>query len=612
MTDPGYRAGGPIPLHLRRNLLTALLLAVTAWCFYLPSLQFGFVNFDDVRILRDHSELYGQPGLAADLKAIFVTYFPREEPLLVRDATWAFDSRLFGFANPLGYHFGNVLMHGIVVALLFGFLLGTTRRYGFALATTAAWLLLAVHTEPVAWIMGRKDILSALFMLLALLAQTQRLTTNNRMAQFGWYAATLFLFSLGLLSKISGLTFPLVLFLHAVFFPYLCGELPPPAPLSWGRPLIREGLLFVPGLAISGAVYVWYQRTLEQMGVFDRGYTARGLAHVWNLLMVDPLAFWVYLRQVFFPWHLTVLYTWPTLRSAYPVWQIAVSLATVAAAAGVAAWLFRRRKDIFFFYAAFGAFMVPYLNLLYSGIWVADRYVYFSSFSLLAIAMSLAAVAWQRPSPAGRAGVLLLGAVFVAINGYQKISYAQAWRNGETLWQYHLALPGPSLTAYENLAAGYYADYGLAHNRHDLPGMIAALRKMEAVIDAGLNGFWTDRRQSPPPATAHLFFLRSLTEQVKGDRDAALASLLTSDRLRPRFDATNLNLARLYRELAGTTTDTRQRGIYLQAARDRLEKYITLACRGRPAPPEIQKELSDLEAEGSTSVPSSAAQGTTP
>jgi hypothetical protein len=183
---------------------------------------YGFVYYDDVRILQDHPELYGQANLSADLQAIFVTCFPREEPLLLRDVTWALDSRVFGFGNAFGYHLGNVLLHGIVVALMFAFLLGTTRRYGFALAVSTAYLVLAIHTEPVVWIMGRKDILSALFMLLALCAQTRRLTTERGPARSGWYVATLaFVSCAGCLSKISVLTFPLVLFLHAIFLPYL-------------------------------------------------------------------------------------------------------------------------------------------------------------------------------------------------------------------------------------------------------------------------------------------------------------------------------------------------------------------------------------------------------
>lgn len=591
---------GPSRMRRYRSLLTGLLLALAAWGLYLPSVRYGFVHYDDVRILQDHPELYGQAHLSADLRAIFVTCFPREEPLLVRDATWALDSRIFGFSNAFGYHLGNVLLHGIVVALLFAFLLGTTRRYGFALATAVAYLVLAIHTEPVAWIMGRKDILSTLCMLLALCAQTRRLTTESVTARCGWYAATLVFFVAGLLSKINVLTFPLVLFLHAVLLPYLRGERPPGAPLVWGRALAREGLLLAPSLAAGSLIYVWYQRTLAQMGIFDRGYTAHGLGHLWNLLMVDPLALWLYLRQTFLPWHLAVLYTWPALQTAYPSWQIVLALATVMAAGGVGVWLFRRHKDLFFYYAAFFVLMVPYLNLLYIGIWVADRYIYFSAFCLLAIAISLASTALRRPHPALRLGVLTIGMIFAAINVFQKLSYERVWRNGETLWQYHIALPRPSPIAYENLAACYYADFASAVAQQNTPRMVSSIRKMETVIQAGLAEFWRDHQHPPPPETSHLFFLQSLVQEVKGDPDAALASLLTSDRLHTRFDATNLNLALVYHKLAGTARDPRQRETYARAARDRYAEYITLAFRGRPAPQEIRQELANFEAECST------------
>src|SRR5208282_2472524 len=124
-------------------------------------------------------------------------------------------------------------LHGLDVALLFTFLLATTRRYGFALATSIAYLLLAVHTEPVAWIMGRKDLLAALFMLLALCAQTRRLSALTTKAQAAWFLTSLVFLAAGLLSKISVLTFPLVLFLHAVFFPYLRAERAGDALLDW-------------------------------------------------------------------------------------------------------------------------------------------------------------------------------------------------------------------------------------------------------------------------------------------------------------------------------------------------------------------------------------------
>ncbi|HTV39104.1 MAG TPA: hypothetical protein VMF08_00905 [Candidatus Sulfotelmatobacter sp.] len=580
-----------------RNLVTALLLVVAAWIIYLPSVHYGFVYFDDVRILRDHPELYGQPRFGTDLKAIFVTGFPREEPLLARDVSWAIDSRVFGFGNPLGYHLGNILLHGIVVALMFVFLLGTTGRFGFALATATAWLLLAVHTEPVAWIMGLKDIMSALFMLLALCAQTRRLTARGPAAQCGWYALTLVFFVIALLSKINVLTFPLVLFLHGIFFPYLRGERKPDEALPWGREFGREAALLAPALAASGIVYVWYQRTLAQMGLFDRGYTAHGLAHLWNLLVINPMGLWIYFRQVFFPWHLSVLYTWPGLEVHYPIWQIAIALATVTASIGVGIWLLCRHKDIFFYYAAFFVLMVPYLNLIYIGIWIADRYIYFSAFCILAIAVLIAERAFRGARPMPRIAALSACIAFGAVNVYQTFAYQPMWRNAETLWRYHLALPQPSSVAYENLAAWYYADFSSAHAQHDLPGMVSCLQNMEAVIGAGLAQYWPNHDNPPPVATSYLFFLKSLAQEVKGDENGALASLLMSDHLRPGFAPTNLNLSLLYQKLAASAQSPQQRRTYLEDAKGRLSRYIALTWRGRPAPPDVQKQLTDIEAE---------------
>ena len=127
--------------------------------------------------------------------------------------------------------------------------------------------------------------------------------------------------------------------------------------------------------------------------------------------------------------------------------------------------------------------------------------------------------------------------------------------------------------------------------------MISSIRKMEIVIQAGLAEFWRDRQHPPPPETSYLFFLESLVQEAKGDPDAALASLLTSDRLHFRFDATNLNLSRLYRKLAKAAQTPQQQETYTRAARERFVEYIALAFRGRPAPPEVSKELADIEAE---------------
>jgi hypothetical protein len=577
-----------------RSVLTGLLLIAVAWGLYLPSLWYGFVHFDDVRILKDHPELYGQADLSQDFRAIFVTSFPREEPLLLRDVSWAIDSRLFGFGNPIGYHLGNVLLHGLVVGLLFALLLKTTQCYSLALATAAAWLLLAVHTEPVAWIMGRKDVLSTLFMLLALYAQTLRLSAKSRGSWCFWYIATIALVLCGLLSKVSVLTFPLVLVLHVMFLPYLRTDRPANVSLMSLLALAREAILSLPNFVASAVIYLWYSRTLTQIGLFDRGYLAHGLGHFWNLLMIDPLALWVYLKQIFLPSCFTVLYTWPNLQAAYSLWQAIGAMATVALVVAAGIWLFRNRKDLFFYYTAFFVLMVPYLNLAYIGIWVADRYIYFAALFPLIIAISIAGEALRRPQTMVRIAAVTVAAVVAGDNIFQKLSYQPAWRDAETLWQYHVALPRPAPEAFGNLAAYYYS---VASSHQDTPEADLAMRKMSVVIEAGLDRFWHERELPPPSQVWYLFFLQSIVHEVQGRPKEALASLLLADQLRPGFDAINLNLARLYFRLAETIPDVPQRKGYAHNAQKRFVAYIQLAFRGRTPPADVLREKMRIEAD---------------
>jgi hypothetical protein len=195
-----------------------------------------------------------------------------------------------------------------------------------------------------------------------------------------------------------------------------------------------------------------------------------------------------------------------------------------------------------------------------------------------------------------------LVALVIAVNFFQIISYQPVWQNGETLWQNHILLPHPRVKAYDNLGGYYYAEFTEAFACQDQPRMTAALHKLEIVVEAGLTDFWPDRKQSPPPDTFFLFFLRSLIEEVRGEPESALASLLIADQLHPNFDSTNLNLSRLYHELAGISKIAGQREIYLHAARDRFAEYIKLAYHDRPPPSDVRVEMAGLEAECSALV----------
>jgi hypothetical protein len=237
--------------------------------------------------------------------------------------------------------------------------------------------------------------------------------------------------------------------------------------------------------------------------------------------------------------------------------------------------------------------MVPYLNLIYIGIWVAERYVYLSSFCFVALAVAAAERIFDFGQARGRALVLGLSLISLALNIGNKAVYLREWRTAETLWQYHLSLKEPSLTAYENLAAYYYAVFADAPPAEGA----ASLRKMSVVIDGALKQFWPDRTQPPPNRTAHIFFLKSLVEQVTGRFNAAVDSLKMSEQLNPNSAPTRLNLARLYRELADGTKEKPLKVQYLQQSQISFAEYIKLAFRGAAPAPNIAQEVAAVESD---------------
>ena len=122
---------------------------------------------------------------------------------------------LFGELEPFGYHLLNVVLHGIV-SVLFYFL--TKCIFGDRnLPRTIATLLFIVHpihTEAVASVVGRAEILACLFFLLSLMAYLRsvhcRDITDVRTVHpefsWSWLGCSMLLAVLALFSKEQGLT----------------------------------------------------------------------------------------------------------------------------------------------------------------------------------------------------------------------------------------------------------------------------------------------------------------------------------------------------------------------------------------------------------------------
>ena len=327
-----------------------------------------------------------RPRSLASLSQIFFESFPREEPLLLRDVSWAIDARVFGFQNPLGYHLGNVLLNAANVALLFLFLARATRRFGLSLAVAGVFAVLPVHVEPVSWVMGRKDTLSAFFVLAALLAQSYELDEPDARRRRQLYLATLLCTCLALVAKIAAMPCFVLLALHRIFYPYLDGRRAPDAPIGVLRTLRAAIPPVLPHAVLTVAIVAWYQAAVAEYGV--TGWRGRGPLdpeHLANVAAFTPLVIGSYWKSLVWPAQLSVFYRWPhveiPLTGLEQFASVAIALAIVAALV----YCCLRRRDLAFYLLAFLALLLPYLNVVYVDIWRANRYVYLASFCALAV-----------------------------------------------------------------------------------------------------------------------------------------------------------------------------------------------------------------------------------
>jgi hypothetical protein len=453
---------------------------------YAPSLGFGFIGYDEATVLLGHPNLYNQPSLADSAREILTGYFPREEPLLVRDLSWLLDARVYGFTNPLGYHLGNVLLNATNVVLLFLFLLHATRALGFAGLTAALFAALAVHVEPVCWVMGRKDVLGAFFTLLALLVQSVALREPRRRQRRALEVMLFLLVPLAILSKFSAIVLVMLLAAQRIFAPYLDGTRAPRDRID-GRARWRELVGLWPHLLVTAGLYLWYQRVLSAYQVIgDRGPSPLSFQHLKTLALLVPLSLARTLGHITWAAEHSISYLRPNVALRLLPSEVASIIAVVLGSLAVLAATLRYRKDLAFFVIAFFLFMLPYFNIEYIGIWVADRYAYLSSFCVVALLSALVIDGWRSQRPWRRRLGALIGLAAVVLSGFGLAAgrkHQQAFSDADTFWNYELGLAQPSMLAFESYAKTLLHDAAAAE-----PGSPKRQQVMARVSEVAVRG----------------------------------------------------------------------------------------------------------------------------
>jgi Flp pilus assembly protein TadD len=417
--------------RLRIDLAVMLVLAVAVAAIYLQTAWFEFVNWDDDQYVFRNTRVRQGLSWASVAWALVAVEASNWHPL-----TWLsylLDSSLFG-AWAGGYHLTSVAWHlaaSVLVYLLLRRLTDETWRPALVAMLFAVHPL---HVESVAWISERKDVLCAVFGLLAMHAYV----SYARAPSTGRYLLVMAAFACSLMSKQMLVTLPAVLLLLDWW---------PLRRLAWTnwRQRVLEKLPLLALAAGAAVLTVLAQsgggsmRSLEQLPLLARLTNATS-------------SYGIYLQK-----HL-----WPSELSFFQVMRppslVFAGLVFLVIAAVIAvAWRMRERLPAMLVgWLWFLGTLVPVIGIVQVGDqgW-ASRYSYFPSIGLFLM------LAWLLPVPdftAARrqASLLVAGAVLVvtalSVRAFIETGY---WRNSDSLFVRAIALDPGNFVGHTLLASMY-------------------------------------------------------------------------------------------------------------------------------------------------------------
>ncbi|MGH0030216.1 MAG: hypothetical protein ACQGVC_10525 [Myxococcota bacterium] len=440
----------------RRTVQAALavLLAAGVLAVFGPTTGHGFVGFDDERYVLNNRALHGGLDGEAWRMAWTRAEFSNWHPL-----TWlsfALDVELHGL-DPAGFHATNVALHLLNTLLVFALLAGATGAVWPAAGVAALFAWHPLHVEPVAWISERKELLAALFGLLA------------SGAYLGWarrggalrYAAVALCLTASLLAKPMWVTLPLLL-LALDHWPLGRLAEDPRARLREKAPLFALSLL---AAGVTLAVQQPAIATGAAVGLGDRLANAA----------VSSVR---YLAEVFRPAPYSILRPHPALPGGAGFDTAGVLGSLLALVLLVwGAWRLRARAWVPAGLAWFAVALLPVIGLVQVGEQaMADRYTYVAllgPFWILAFGARDVHAALRARTPGGAAAFAAgLAAALVGL-AFASAERAQAFRDTITLYERSLAATPNSPTLHFNLGNRLLAT---GRDADALPRYEAALR----------------------------------------------------------------------------------------------------------------------------------------
>lgn len=485
----------------QKTLFIILVLAIAVLAVFWRVHRFEFVNYDDDQFVYKNERILS--GLTIDNIVWFFTHSHAGHWQPLTAVSHMLDYKLYGL-NAGGHHITNLILHVINTLLLFVILRRMTGSPWPSAFVSAAFGLHPMHVESVAWVTERRDVLSALFLILTIAAYFR----YTRKPSASRYLFTLLFFALGLMSKPMLVTLPFVLLLLDYWPLERFGK-------RSLKNMILEKLPLLALTAVSCAITVVVQTKVGTLA------TVRGLglyARISNAIV----SYVQYVVKTFWPVNLAVFYPHP--GDEIPLWQVIGAAAVLVA---VTSWLLalsKRHKYLLTGWLWYLGTLVPVIGLVQVGAQsMADRYTYIPSIGFFIAAAwganeLLAEWKYRRFFFGCLSFAVIL--IFTVLTWFQ-VGY---WRDSLNLFDHSIKVTKENDVSYNNRGTVYYEGGEYAN----------------AIADY-------DKAISLSPAQATAYYNRGKVYTAEGRYDLAISDYSKAIELNPRLSEAYNNRGNAYK-----------------------------------------------------------------
>lgn len=417
---------------LWRPLFTCFFIAGITLLVFGPTVHHAFVNFDDNMYVYDNPAVTAGLSISGVVWAFTHVYAANWHPL-----TWIShmcDCQLYGL-NPAGHHLTNILIHTTTAVALFLVLRELTGYQWRSAFVASVFAIHPLRVESVAWIAERKDLLSGLFFMLTIAAYSRYARARSPAR----YATVLLSFAIGLMCKPMLVTLPFVLLLLDYW------------------PLDRFRVSTAPRILVEKLPFFVMAGTSCVITVLAQTQALQPVSRiaVQSRLENSIISYIDYVRQMFWPANLAVLYPWEEARLGLARTSLCLTFLLLIS---LVVFALRHRRYLVTGWLWYLIMLIPVIGILQVGNQArADRYTYLPQIGLYLMLTWLVAdlcirIRWQHLVLAGISGIVLLGLV---LSARAQVSY---WQDSISLWSHALACTTDNSVAEKDAADAYYAN----------------------------------------------------------------------------------------------------------------------------------------------------------